>query len=315
MINFIEKHGYKFFAFLFFGGIVVCWGAFYALSPYGHGFESTVLENYTIDGFDAFYFSVVTISSLGYGDFRPVGFGRVVAIIEVVYGLVIVALTVSKIASERTSILVRLVYTSDIERRVRVYIEENEKKNKILKSAVSSHDFEIIQSTVEALQIDFASYMRFFEFNHKDGYLQGRWAEKLFLKLLRSVCKSSLLIADIGKVNNLTKRERKTCTKALLQSQYLADIVSSKFDEKNIKGTSGHINKTRLDYTNYLEKLKSGDAHLISFNELSDELLLKVKNELPDKPWKKHIHKDIADKLRISKNLAHKAISKLEDSD
>src|ERR1019366_6870575 len=38
---------------------------------------------------DCLYFSVVTISSLGYGDLRPVGVGRLIATLEVSTGLVI----------------------------------------------------------------------------------------------------------------------------------------------------------------------------------------------------------------------------------
>src|SRR6478609_8039161 len=43
------------------------------------GVKSTQVED--------IYFSVVTIASLGYGDFKPVGWSRLVASLEVLFGL------------------------------------------------------------------------------------------------------------------------------------------------------------------------------------------------------------------------------------
>lgn len=312
LIKLIENRSYKFFAYIFIVGVVFCWFSFFFLSMIEHGIEPTVGESKEVTLFDAFYFSVVTISSLGYGDFRPVGFGRVIAIIEVIYGLIVVALTVSKVASERTSVLVRLVYTSDIERRIRMYIEENEKKNSDFRYAMKSHDYEALRSIAERFRSDFSSYLHFFVYNIRDGHLEGRWAEKLFLRLLRSVSTSTDLVTDFGRLSNLESKERNSCNKALKRAKVLATTFSEKYDEQNIKGISNHIHKMIGDYEGYISKLSKGEAIPVALSEFSEELVEKVREELPsDKPWKKNIHKEIAQKLRISNKLSHKCISKI----
>jgi len=48
---------------------------------------------------DAFYFSVVTWTTLGYGDFRPVSEARYIVIVEVMLGYVIMALLISTFVS------------------------------------------------------------------------------------------------------------------------------------------------------------------------------------------------------------------------
>lgn len=53
------------------------------------------------DFLDALYFSVVTIATLGYGDFRPIGIARIVASAEVFLGIVLMGLFVAKLVSQR----------------------------------------------------------------------------------------------------------------------------------------------------------------------------------------------------------------------
>jgi len=58
-------------------GIVLCFGLAYGIAPNittGHGLA------------DGLYFSVVTFTTLGYGDIAPVGFGKILAILEVCTG-------------------------------------------------------------------------------------------------------------------------------------------------------------------------------------------------------------------------------------
>tara|TARA_E500000305_G_C4025291_1_gene241404 strand:+ start:880 stop:1671 length:792 start_codon:yes stop_codon:yes gene_type:complete len=63
---------------------------------------------------DTVYFSVVTISSLGYGDIKPVGVSRFVAGVEVLFGLGFIGFLVSKIVSIRQSELLDNLQTSDV---------------------------------------------------------------------------------------------------------------------------------------------------------------------------------------------------------
>ena len=70
----------------------------------------------------SFYFSGVTLTTLGYGDISPVGFGRVIAVFLAIFGLTIIAILIAKISSERQSTLLLLLHTSDVEtQNVRIY--------------------------------------------------------------------------------------------------------------------------------------------------------------------------------------------------
>jgi hypothetical protein len=70
---------------------------------------------------DCIYFSVVTVSSLGYGDIRPVGWGRVIASFEVASGLIILGLWISFLASRRTEVLTRRIHDYLADERLKRY--------------------------------------------------------------------------------------------------------------------------------------------------------------------------------------------------
>jgi hypothetical protein len=63
---------------------------------------------------DCLYFSVVTIATLGYGDYRPQSFGRVVAAIEVVSGIVLMGLFVSRLVSHQQDRLTKRLVTGQL---------------------------------------------------------------------------------------------------------------------------------------------------------------------------------------------------------
>lgn len=71
-----------------------------------------------IEYLDCLYFSVVTISSLGYGDLQPLGFSRVVAGVEVLLGLIFIGVFVSKVVSIKQEETLKYVNISNITKRV-----------------------------------------------------------------------------------------------------------------------------------------------------------------------------------------------------
>lgn len=86
--------------------------AWFALAPAGQGLLKAA------GPLDAFYFTLVTFTSLGYGDLVPVGIGRAVAVADVLFGLALVAVLIGKVASERQASLLVLLHTSDTQRRI-----------------------------------------------------------------------------------------------------------------------------------------------------------------------------------------------------
>lgn len=95
---------------------------FWLATPSGHGLDKAGAHD--VRGFGtALYFSIVTFTSLGYGDFAPQGAGRLVASLLVFLGLALVALSVGKVASERQYSLLLLLHTSDAQRRLSSFSE------------------------------------------------------------------------------------------------------------------------------------------------------------------------------------------------
>jgi len=60
--------------------------AYFLATMCGQGILGTYPNAQTASIWDCLYFSVITFSSLGYGDFRPVGFSRLLASLEVFLG-------------------------------------------------------------------------------------------------------------------------------------------------------------------------------------------------------------------------------------
>jgi hypothetical protein len=90
---------------------------YFSLAARGHSL-ATSTGPLDVGVLDAFYFSIVTFTSLGYGDLSPQGLGRASACIVVLFGLVLVALLVGKFASERQQAFLLLIHTSDCQRRI-----------------------------------------------------------------------------------------------------------------------------------------------------------------------------------------------------
>lgn len=99
------------------GGILLLGSLYYLWIPKCNGLASNG-EAVSPNFFDALYFCIITFTTLGYGDFSPIGMGRLIAALIVISGLVMTALLIGKFASERQQSTLLLLYTSDAQRRL-----------------------------------------------------------------------------------------------------------------------------------------------------------------------------------------------------
>jgi hypothetical protein len=60
--------------------------------------------------FDSIYFSFITATSTGFGDVIPMGYFKLFAIIEVVFGLVLLAIVTSKLVSIKQDVIMNEIY-------------------------------------------------------------------------------------------------------------------------------------------------------------------------------------------------------------
>lgn len=304
-VRMIDNKSYWFFIMIYILGIFISAIIYYILLQFSDGliYTYTAVPEETIDFLDTLYFSTVTITSLGYGDYRPIGFGKFIATLEVLYGLIILAIFVSKLASERTSTLVRLIYTSDIENRIRERTSDFYNNTSKLKNAMDTHNYKEIFSLVKILTRDYSTNISFFSHHLKAGHLDGRWAEKLYLKLLKSIEESVKIVAITSKLENLTQHETNSCKKSLNQALILSDLINNHFKYNRITNLYKNI-KQETDQ-NILAKRRS-----TVLSQINNEIINTIKDLLPtEKPWKKDIHKDIAKELRLSNSMVSKVIN------
>ena len=116
--NILIKERSFLFYFLFFFGLVLCFGFVYSFMPENHGVVPKESATFWSDVFHGIYFSVVTITSLGYGDLRPEGLSRLLAGIQVVFGLTLIGLIIAKLTSTRVSHFLSSLYASDVQRNL-----------------------------------------------------------------------------------------------------------------------------------------------------------------------------------------------------
>jgi hypothetical protein len=114
--------------------VVVFAAVYWGLS--GPDTTNGLIETYGAGGrvtfLDALYFSVVSLSSLGYGDIRPLGFSRFLAGAEVIIGLSFFGIMVAKISSVRQDyILRRMYYSGMVDTELEEYARQLEEHRKL----------------------------------------------------------------------------------------------------------------------------------------------------------------------------------------
>jgi len=109
----VDKTSYIKLTLILLGVIFSSSFFYWLLSPYNQG---TSIKNITY--LNSLYFSVVTFSTVGYGDIHAVGIGKVFVVFEILSGVTLLSLLIGKLASERQSALLLLIYTSEQQRRL-----------------------------------------------------------------------------------------------------------------------------------------------------------------------------------------------------
>ncbi len=85
--------------------------AYYILAFSNNGLVFSHETSAQVSFWNCVYFSIVTMSSLGYGDMRPQGLSKILSCLEVLMGLGFLGLMVAKIASLKQDYQLRRVYS------------------------------------------------------------------------------------------------------------------------------------------------------------------------------------------------------------
>jgi ion channel len=109
------------FVIIFALGVFLFGIAYFFLTSIQDGLASNTSPATQITIWTSFYFSVVTVSTLGYGDIVPQGLSKILACFEVIFGLTMMGIIVAKLTSGRLSYHVRRLFRSDMQRRLEIF--------------------------------------------------------------------------------------------------------------------------------------------------------------------------------------------------
>ncbi len=134
---------------------------------YGQGLVATYGSGASTPQFsECLYFSVVTFSSLGYGDFRPIGVSRLLASAEVIIGLAFLGIAIAKLSSARQSYYTARLFSSDAQARLDKF---SIGFNELMKSLNNASGTEKMQEIIETTNVRCVALLNYIKFEIANG--------------------------------------------------------------------------------------------------------------------------------------------------
>lgn len=286
---------------------------------------------------DAFYFSIVTFTSLGYGDLSPQGFGRMVACIVVLCGLVSVALLVGKFASERQQALLLLIHTSDCQRRIEDFTTQLDNSILELAEATEARKCDRMLTASKNLAGQLEAATRYLIFNANQAGLISFGNASTLKTLYRSLEKAQRTCIAAHKS---TAANQVIAVRTLAISMRLSGLM-------NLMGRFHRDAGTNLSYAKsvllWIRKCFSSNRSSPDVSPANQEIIaisFRMKQEAnalaqwarttltparleavwqtapsgEPSSWPKYLNKTLAKNLSISNSLAQKCLDNLLDS-
>lgn len=302
----IDKLSYGKIALCIVGVLLFSAAYFWLLSPFGHG---TTYKNLT--WYSAIYFSVITFSSLGYGDISPIGFGKAVASFEVLSGLILVAGFVGKIASERQAALLRLVYTSEHQRRIVEFEKEIDDLDARVEIALNEHNHEELYALSRSIYRFIASINNYLHFQANQGDLASFGNNSTLRRLYQSLAQIQQTIYDAIRTYGTQPKTKNKFEQIVNRINSIATtMISFHSQDPKINALLNEVQLTNTNLEKWNQEFIKGTAEFKFRNEVTEFLLVRVKEKIPN-PLTRHFHKQIALDLGIQNKLAEKCIDVL----
>lgn len=305
------------------GGTFIIWlcvSAYFVIATYfqhGMNFDPTCMvdtsnecaKQTVIDVIlSSLYFSGVTLTTLGYGDISPIGFGRVIAVLLSMSGLTIIAILIAKISSERQSSLLLLLHTSDVERRMSDFVSQIEIYNEDLLSSFKANEIDLTYKKLRGLRSLLEAV---------SSYITFHVNQAMFLEIGTDTAIKSLM-SKMGEVypvldtlEPMALSTEKVETGCLSVAKRMRDIETFLVAQNEYKGT-GIKNIDALKLEQKYMKLKQ--KYNSTFTEAK---VSKVKKLLPNAStrgqWPKNLNRTIADELGVSVQMVKKCIKELKN--
>lgn len=293
---------------------------FSSLATNGNGLTNSKNE-IVVSFFDCMYFSIVTFTSLGYGDFLPNGYGKLVSCLVVFLGLIIIALLVGKVASERQYSMLLLMHTSDCQRRLKEFQNELKKSNVEITHYISKESLLDVSASINRLSkylVFHANQSQSVQYgNHsalKGLYEEMTLTHKLCIDIFKSnptdiyIANKCIYIVDkitsILRIQETISKTHATDAKRNFMNSICGFMSMRRTEKPEADTTFKQVSRTTEKFTQWY------------CTQPTNWMVSKVNNEKFNRylaTWPPHYHKRIANKLDISIRLVVKCINILKD--
>jgi hypothetical protein len=306
----IERTSYPKIGLIITAVIMGCALYYCVANSYHHGTDASSLS-----WWDALYFSIITFSSLGYGDIGPIGFGRVIASLEVLFGLVSIAVFVGKVASERQATLQLLSYTNDRQNKIEGFIDQGQRFERAIDSALSNHNRNKVFKVRHQLYAFLSGIDNYLSYQATVVGLANHGNNATLRRLYKLLAHIQILAYEVVRTNKI---EQRTQTRYDQIIRRIAGISTTMLpyhqaDDKALRS----LNKMQ-DVANYVEKWKAKPNKIESDyehrTEVTPKLLKKVLAILVTENFHKDIYKTVASRLMITNRLAERCVGILSAS-
>lgn len=264
-----------------------------------------------LDWPSSLYLSIVTFTSLGYGDISPVGHGRTVAAAEVLFGLVSIAVLVGKMASERQAAILFLIYSSEQQRRITVFRKKvNKAYNRIQVSFLDyNHDalFEQVKRMVNFIPIINNHLLT----HANEGKLTHSGNFPSLRKLYNELSQFQLVLYNILKTAHVEERTLNHVRSTLTLIKNISTSMRRFHKRDTVSlGLFNQLDSLDESIQKWYVLRNSGQRLPLRHRaEPTEFLLSRVYESLPLLPWEEEIHRDIARLLNIEYKLAARCIN------
>jgi hypothetical protein len=258
---------------------------------------------------DAVYFSIITMTSLGYGDIHPIGFGRFIASVEVLSGIILVAVFVGKVASERQSTLILLLYNSENNRRLKEFYLEINRIADSLDELLNEHDYFGFNREVKRAYKFVTSVYNYLSLHANQGRIADFGNSTSLKKLYTALYEMQALAKNAMKTHGPDTQTITNLERLVFRINGISHLME-KFHRKNNDITA--ILKGINAQTRGFEKWKAdGAVQSVHRSRITETLMKKVQAELPPLPWDKNLNKIIGDKLNLGYAFTDRIIIEL----
>jgi len=262
---------------------------------------------------DALYFSVVTFTSLGYGDYAPNGLGRFVASCVTLLGLTLTALFVGKVASERQFSLLLLLQTSDAQRRLIGFCDDLVVAGSTIELAKTDVAGDGLDRSLREMANLLDSITKYVLFQSHQAQLATFGNGSALKALYEHLEAAQLACMQVFRSPQANLVVGKRCVKVVVQAAEIVTLLvmfqnRQRRPSRRPTGPADTVTAT-LPVAKNVEKLCDWAT-----THITDWLLDQALNRLPTTPldaWGSLQHVTLAKDLGISDTLARKCIGTL----